>query len=67
MITPKRRGDGSFVSKNNFVVGVGWEESLQKGNRRVEDDSSFNTSLDADLDLAVVDQVGADTLDVGGR
>lgn len=55
------------ISKDDFVVGVGREETLEERNSRVEDDSSLNSGLDADFDFAIVDDVATHTLNVGGR
>jgi len=40
---------------------------LEKCDGRVEDDCTLNTGLNADLDLAVVNDVAAHTLNVRGR
>jgi hypothetical protein len=58
--------DRGLVREHDLVVGVGREEALEEGDGGVEHDGAFDTSLDADLDLAVVHEVGADALDVGG-
>lgn len=66
LISAERSDDGRLIGEDDFVVGVGREQALKKGNSRVEDDGAFHTSLDADLDLAVIHEVGADALNVGG-
>jgi len=59
--------DGGLVGEDDLVIGGRWEESLEKGNSRVEDDGAFHACLDADLDLSVVHEVRLDTLDVRWR
>ena len=55
------------IGKEDFVVGVGREETLEERNSRIKDDSSLNSGLDADFDFAVVNDVATHTLNVGGR
>ena len=66
MVATERSNNSRLVGKDNLVVGVGREQALKEGDSGVEDDSAFNTSLHANLDFAVVDEVGANTLDVRG-
>ena len=65
LVTTEGSNDSSLVGENDLVVGVGREETLEEGDSRVEDDGALGTSLDADLDFVVVDDVAADTRDVG--
>ena len=67
MIATKRCNDGRLVGENDLVFGSGREESLEEGDGGIEDDSTFGTSLNSDLHLVVVNEVRADTLNVGGR
>lgn len=66
MVATKRSNNSRLVGKDDLVVGVGREQALEEGDSGVEDDSAFNTSLHANLNFAVVDKVGANTLDVRG-
>ena len=67
MVTSEGCNDDGLVGEDDLVFG-GWrEEALEEGDGRVKDDGAFDTSLDADLDLIVVHDVRADTLDVGRR
>lgn len=66
LVSTEGSNNGGLVGKNDFVVGVRGEEALKKSDGGVEDDGTLNTSLDADLDLGVVDEVRADALNVGG-
>lgn len=59
--------DGGLVGEYDFVVQVGGEQALKQSDGGVEDDGALNTSLDSDLDLAVVDEIRADALDVRWR
>jgi hypothetical protein len=63
LVTAKRGGDNSRVGEGDPVLRGGGEQSLQKGNSGVEHNGALSTSLDANLDLRVVNKVGADTLD----
>lgn len=67
MVATEGRNDGGLVGKNDFVVWVGWEKTLEEGNSGVEDNSTLYTGLDADLDLTVVHKIGTDALNVGRR
>lgn len=67
MVAAERSNDGGLVGQNDLVVGAGREETLEESDGRVEDDSALNTSLDADLDLVVVDEIRANPFDVRGR
>jgi len=66
LVATKRSNNSRLVGKDDLVVGVGREQALEEGDSGVEDDSAFNTSLHANLNFAVVDKVGANTLDVRG-
>lgn len=66
LVAAKRGDDSGLISENDFVFGAGREETLEKGDSRVKDDSALDASLNADLHLAVVDEVGTDTLNIGG-
>lgn len=66
MVSTEGSNHSGFVGKDDLVVGVGREEALEEGDGRVEDDGAFDTGLDANLDLGVVDEVGADALNVRG-
>jgi hypothetical protein len=67
LVTTEGCDDSSLVGESDLVLGGGREKALKDGDGGVEDDGAFNTSLDAGLDFAVVNQVGADALNVGGR
>lgn len=64
LISTQRRNNSGFVGKNDLVIRIGWEKTLEQRNGRVENDCAFHSSLDADLDFIVVDQIGANTLNV---
>ncbi len=64
MITTKGSNNSGLLGKNNLVVWGRREETLWKGNSRVEHYSALNASLGTNFDLAVVDKVTADSLDV---
>lgn len=66
MVATERSNNSRLVGKDDLVVGVGREQALKEGDSGVEDDGAFNASLYANLDFAVVDEVGANTLDVRG-
>lgn len=63
MVSTEGSDNSGLVGEDDLVVGVGGEQALEEGNRRVEDDAAFNTGLDADLHFAVVDEVAADAID----
>lgn len=63
LIPSQRSGHSGLVGKNNLVVLVRGEQPLKEGDGRVEDDSAFTSTLDADVDLLVVDQVRAYRID----
>ena len=67
MVATKRSCNRSLVRKNDFVVGVRREESLEEGDGGIKDDRALDSSLDTGLDLVVVDQIGSDAVDVTGR
>lgn len=67
LVSSERSCDSGLVGKDDLVGRVRREEALKKSNCRVEDDSSLNTGLDADLHLVVVDEVRADSLNVRRR
>ena len=67
MVASEGRNDGGIVGEDDLVLGGWWEEALEEGNSRVEDDGAFYACLDADLDLAVVHEVRLDALDVRWR
>jgi hypothetical protein len=64
LVPSEGRNDGGLIGEDDLVLVGWWEEALEKGNSRVEDDGAFHTSLDADLDLVVVHEVRADALNV---
>jgi hypothetical protein len=64
LISAQRRNNSGFVSKDDLVLRVGWEKTLEQRNGRVENDCAFHSGLDADLDFIVVDQIRANTLNV---
>ena len=64
LISTQRCNNGGFVGKNNLVLRTGWEKTLEQSNGRVENDCAFHSGLDADLDFIVVDQIGANALNV---
>lgn len=55
LITTKWSNDSLPIGESDFIVGVGREQSLEESNRRVEYNGAFDPSLDANLDLVVVD------------
>jgi len=67
LIATKGCNDSRVVSKSEFVFGGRRKKALKKGNSGVEDYSPLDTSLYANLDLVVVDEVRTNTFDVGGR
>ena len=67
MVSAEGSNNRCPIGKEDFVVGVGREETLEERNSRVKDDSSLNSGLDADFDFAVVNDVATHTLNVGGR
>ena len=64
LISTQGRNNNGFVGKNDLVLWVGWEKSLEQRNGRVENDCAFHSGLDADLDFVVVDQIRANALNV---
>jgi len=67
LVASEGRNDGGLVGQDDLVIGGWWEEALEKGNSRVEDDGAFHACLNADLDLSVVHEVRLDTFDVRWR
>jgi hypothetical protein len=67
LVPAEGSNNSGLVGEEDLVVGVGREEALEEGDSRVENDGALSSGLDADLDLVVVDDVAADTLDVGRR
>lgn len=66
MVTAEGGDNRGLVGEDDLVLGAGREETLKQSDGGVEYDSALSASLDADLDLAVVDEIGADALDVRG-
>jgi len=66
LVAAKGCNNGGLIGEDDLVVGAGREETLEKGNGRVEDDGALSASLDADLHFVVVNEIRADALDVGG-
>jgi len=64
LVASERSNDGGLIGKNNLVLGSGGEQTLKKSNGGVEDNGALHAGLHADLNLAIVDEVRANALDV---
>jgi hypothetical protein len=67
LVPAQRCDDSSPIGELNLVHWVRGEQSLKDSDGRIEDNGALNTSLDADMHLAVIDELGAHALDVRRR
>lgn len=67
LVSAKRCDDGGLIRKLDLVLGVRGEQALKESYGRVKDNGALNASLDANVYLAVIDEVAAHTLDVRRR
>lgn len=65
VLVPAEGGnDGGLVSEDNLVRWVGGEETLEKGDSRVEDDGTLTAGLSMHMDFMGVHEVGLHVRDV---
>lgn len=67
LVAAERSDDRAFIGKNDLVVWVGREKTLEKGNGGVKDHGTFTASLGVDVDLVSVDKVSLHAGDIRRR